>query len=110
MNQIRVYIASPYSIGNKERNVVKSLEMADKLMDLGYNPYVPLLKHFQNKLFPRNESDWIKDDDVWLASCDIVFRMPGESKGADNEESLARCLGKPVCRSIKELDTHKLKE
>lgn len=101
---IKVYIASPYSIGNKESNVVKSLEMADKLMNMGYVPYAPLLNHFQNKLFPRNESDWINDDLVWLASCDIVFRMPGESKGADREAELAKRWGMPVCSSLEEIE------
>jgi len=38
MKKIKVYIASPYSIGDKEQNVLNSLEFADLLWDLGFVP------------------------------------------------------------------------
>ena len=38
-----------------------------------------------------------------LTLCDAVFRISGESRGADIECGLARQLGKPVYMSINEL-------
>jgi hypothetical protein len=39
----------------------------------------------------------------WLAVCDCVLRLPGESKGADAEVKFAQEIGKPVYYSIAEL-------
>ena len=95
-NHLRIYIASPYRIGNIELNVIISLEASDKLMDLGHFPYAPLLAHFQNKLFPRPEADWMKLDLEYLRQCDCVLRLHGKSVGADAEVTEAKRLGIPV--------------
>jgi hypothetical protein len=91
-----IYIASTYSIGNKLQNVMRSMRIADKLISLGHYPYCPLLNHFQNKYFPREESEWLALDIVWLKKCDIVLRLPGESSGADREVKVAKVAGIPV--------------
>ena len=39
---------------------------------------------------------WMPDFLLWLASCDELVRLPGESAGADREVSEARRLGIPV--------------
>jgi hypothetical protein len=39
---------------------------------------------------------------AWLAKCDCLLRLPGESKGADNEVFWAKKLGMPVYYSIQE--------
>ena len=38
-----------------------------------------------------------------LAMCDAVLRLPGESKGADNDVRLAESRGIPVYREIEEV-------
>ena len=98
-----VYIASPYSIGDKLTNVRASLEVANILMDKGFVPYAPLLNHFQDEIFPRPEKDWLEFDIHWLHKCDALLRLPGESKGADEEARSASHVGMPIFYSIEEL-------
>ena len=99
----RIYIASPYIIGDKTVNVNRQLGAANELMDLNYVPYVPLLRHFQNLAYPRPEADWLRLDKEWVKVCHAVLRLPGESKGADAEVELAHSCGIPVFYSIEEL-------
>ena len=99
----RVYLASPYTIGNKKKNVKRQLDAANELMDLNYVPYVPLLSHFQHIVHPRPDEDWLHIGKEWVKVCHAVLRLPGESKGADAEVALAHYCGIPVFYSIKEL-------
>lgn len=103
MKQLFVYIASPYSIGDKLTNVRASLEVANTLMGKGFVPYAPLLNHFQDEIFPRPEKDWLEFDIHWLCKCDALLRLPGESKGADEEVRSANKVGTPIFYSIEEL-------
>ena len=97
---IRVYVASPYSIGDAEENVRRNLEAADLLMDFGFAPYAPLLNHYQHQIRPRSYDDWLRLDMEWLAQCRAVLRLPGESRGADLEVARAQELGIPVFYDI----------
>lgn len=100
---IKVYIASPYTIGDVAQNVHKQMETANELMNRGFAPFVPLYTHFQHMMFPRPYEDWIKFDNEWIQSCDCLLRLDGASKGADSEVRYALELGKPVCYSIDDL-------
>ena len=100
---MKIYIASPYSIGEKHSNVLNQIYAADVLMNLGYNPFLPLLSHYQDFHCHRPEEDWIKNDLIWLASCDAVLRLPGLSKGADAEVKEAIRLNIPVYYSVEDL-------
>lgn len=86
---IKVYIASPYAIGDKEENVRRQIETAEHLMSYGFAPYLPLLCHYQDQLCPRPSEDWLKLDFEWIKSCQAVLRLSGESKGADKEVEFA---------------------
>lgn len=108
MKEIKVYIASPYTNGDREENIRFQIRIANELLDLGFYPFTPLLMHFHNLLYPR--TDWLKLDFVWLGQCDCVIRFFTEyngvkldSPGADMEEELARKIGIPVFYSIEEL-------
>lgn len=101
-----VYIASPYTLGDKEKNVIESLQVADSLLDAGYSPYAPLLTHYQAQNFPRPENDWLAHDIKWLKRCDCLLRLPGESKGADAEVAFAKENNIPVYYSLFELLGH----
>jgi hypothetical protein len=92
----RIYIASPYRIGDPVANVHRQIWAANKLMNAGFAVYVPLLSHFQHMMCPRPERDWLLHDLEWLRCCDAVLRLPGESKGADRECRQARKWGIPV--------------
>jgi len=80
-----VYIASPYTVGNKEKNVWKSIEVAEELIEIGYVPFLPLLSHYWHIGSPHDYDYWMELDTDWLLKCDLVLRLPGESKGADQE-------------------------
>jgi hypothetical protein len=99
----KVYIASPYTIGDVAVNVKNQMEMADKLMDLEFAPFVPLYSHFQHMAHPRPYEDWIEIDLEWLKVCDCLLRLPGESKGADREVNEMLSMDKPVFYKIIDL-------
>lgn len=99
----RVYIASPYTVGDVAVNVKTQLDVANELADLGYFPFAPLLFHFQHMAHPRPYEDWINQGVSWLLCCDALLRLPGESKGADNEEKIAKLLNIPIFYSVEEL-------
>ena len=95
-----VYIASPYTIGDMAQNVKRQIDAADELMNVGFCPIIPLLSHFQHMVHPRPYEDWMEIDKEKLRRCDVVLRLPGESKGADIEVALAHELGIPVFKSV----------
>jgi hypothetical protein len=103
---IKVYIASPYTLGDIAVNVKRQIDMVDKLMDKGFAPFAPLYSHFQHMVHPRPYKDWIKIDLEWVAVCDCVLRLDGESKGADGEVEHAKELELPVFYSFEQLINH----
>lgn len=91
-----VYIASPYSIGDPAKNIQDSLLLAEVIIQQGDMPICPLLCHLWHLMFPKPYEYWIEYSMQLLRRCDVVFRMPGESKGVDAEVAEARRLGIPV--------------
>lgn len=100
---IKVYIASPYSVGDVARNVGHSFDVANELMFHGFVPYAPLWVHFMHMYYPHPDEVWMTFDLEWLRACDCVLRIPGESKGADREVEIARAEDIPVFYSMNEL-------
>jgi len=100
---IKVYIASPYTIGDVAVNVKTQIDCANELMNLGFAPFVPLYSHFQHMVHPRPYQDWIKLDNEWVLACDAVLRLEGQSSGADGEVKLAKENNIPVFYSIDQL-------
>lgn len=100
---IKVYIASPYTLGDVAVNVKQQLDMVDILMDKGFVPFAPLYSHFQHMAHPRPYTDWIKMDLEWVGVCDCLLRLPGKSSGADGEVEHAIKLEIPVFHSVEEL-------
>ena len=92
----RVFVSGPYTKGDVAANVRAAIEAAAQLTDTGYIVYLPHLTHFWHLVSPRPYEDWIKLDLAWLKLCDAVVRLPGESPGADREETEADTLGIPV--------------
>ena len=110
MKDIKVYICSPYTNGDKEKNVEFQMEMADQLISLGFFPFTPLYYHFQHTYIPRYDSDWLKLDFVWLRLCDCIIRFKTiyegkvlDSHGSDLEEEEARRIGIPVFYTIDDM-------
>ncbi len=103
--KLKVYVASPYTKGDVAINVKVNVAAGDRLYTLGYIPFIPLLTHFWNMLHPRPYEDWTDYDDQWIEVCDVLLRLPGDSKGADHEVDLTISLGIPVVYSEEELLT-----
>jgi hypothetical protein len=103
---MRVYIASPFSIGVESENTRRSYESANDLIDLGHVPFCPLWHQQLNELIPRSYDKWLELDFVWLERCDCVLRLPGESRGADKEVERAHQLGLPVFYNIRDLNNY----
>jgi len=51
-------------------------------------------------LYPHNVETWYDYDNEWLVVCDAVWRLEGESKGADGEVRLAEENNIPVFHRI----------
>lgn len=97
---MRVYVAGPYSKGDQVLNVRAAIEAADRLAAAGHSPYVPHLTMLWHLVSPRPYSWWLALDLEWLAVCDAVVRLPGDSAGADGETAEADRLGIPVFNRV----------
>jgi hypothetical protein len=93
---IRVYIAGPYTKPDPVTNTAEAIKLGDDLVDLGFIPYIPHLTHFWHLIRSRPYQDWLDIDNEWISACDVLYRMHGESKGADKEVALAKSLDIPV--------------
>lgn len=115
---MRVYVAGPISNGENNTmgyqavvdNIRNAVMLGGRIADMGHSPMVPHLTHFWNLMAPRAYHDWLRIDDEWVAVADVVYRMPGDSKGADHEVGLAMSLDIPVVYTMEGLDAlHKSK-
>ena len=100
---IRVYVAGPYTFPDKVQNTRTAILAGNALLELGFVPFIPHLSHFWDLLCPQRYSTWLEYDLNWLKQCDAVLRLPGDSKGADEEVSEAILNGIPVFDSISDL-------
>ena len=101
---MRIYIAGPYSKGDVAVNVREAIAAGDLMLRKGHTPYVPHLTHFWHMLYPHEYHKWLAYDKEWLRLCNAVWRIPGESPGADEEVSLANSLNIPVYYSYGEIN------
>jgi len=93
-----IYIASPYSIGDRAANVRLQLDAFNRIMGMGHLPFAPLLNHFQHLVHPRSDESWIHDYCLpWVERCDLILRLPGVSMGADLEVGHAIKHGVEPC-------------
>lgn len=92
----RVYIAGPYSRGNVVLNVRSAIVAGTYLLSRGLIPYIPHLTLLWEVVVPQSYRTWLEYDKEWLLLCDAVLRLPGESRGAEEEVSLAEQANIPV--------------
>lgn len=99
MRKIKVYIASPYTNGDKEQNVQLQMDACYYLIMMGFNPYMPIYHHFVQKqhkdMHVSSSFDWVGEIDLpWLMNCDMAVRIHPRDKfgieisspGADQEQ------------------------
>lgn len=94
--RLRVYVAGPISKGDVFENVAKGMKWGKKMLRDGLAPYIPHLDAF---MLMTDEVSWnafLEWDAEWVAQAEALFRVAGESKGADLEVELANSLGIPV--------------
>ena len=99
----KIYIAGPYSRGDTAVNVRNAILAGESVRALGHTPFIPHLTHFWHLISPHEYRYWMELDFEWLRECDAMLRLPGESSGADEEESIAREIGIPVYYSIENI-------
>jgi len=95
-----IYVAGPYTKGSVELNVFKAITAGNVLKDLGFRPFVPHLYHFWDKHFPLAYDEVMEIDEFWLDRCARVYRIEGESSGADREVARAVSQGKIIFNDI----------
>jgi hypothetical protein len=98
-----IYVAGPYSKGDIEKNVREAFRYGHEMFDLGLMPFVPHSCHAMHQFRNRGYEEWMAWDFVWLEKCDALFRIPGESPGADREVARATELRIPVFFTLQDL-------
>lgn len=99
---MRVYISGPYT-GNETTNVKRAMDAWNVLADLGMHPFCPHLYHFLHFTRERTYEEWMNQCLEWVKASEVIYRIGGESKGANIECSLAVDLNIPVFNSLVKL-------
>lgn len=93
-----IYVAGPIStggdiLGNTRRGIL----LGEELRKAGYIPFVPHSSVFSEIVAGAiTWAEWLEYDEQIILRCDALFRMEGDSKGADREVEFARSQGIPV--------------
>jgi hypothetical protein len=98
-----VFVSGPYS-GDTKANIKKAMDVADKIINLGGLPLVPHLWYYMDKQHGRDYETWFNLALDLLDRADCLYRMPGESPGADKEVQKAQELSIPIFYSLEDLE------
>ena len=96
----RVYISGPLTTGMLTKNVRQAFDAATVLLERGYAVYVPHTNVLWEIVHPATYQTWLDHDFEWVVACDAVLRLPGASKGGDEEVELALRSKIPVYHSL----------
>lgn len=92
-----VYIAGPYSNPDPVENTHATIKFADGVLASGLAiPVIPHLTMTWHLVSPKPYEAWLDYDLHLLSRCDALFRLPGDSSGADAEVAFADDRGIPV--------------
>lgn len=67
-----VYLAGPYS-DDPKLNTERAILYGDKLLMLGFAPFIPHLCHFWEERFPHAYETWMAYCAAWIPKCDAVL-------------------------------------
>lgn len=105
-----VYISGPLTNGGGYRNqaiidanVRVAMAAANDLINAGFSPLCPHLTQFQQEFHPQDHDVWMEVDRPWVLMADMVYRLPGKSKGGDLECLWAIDASIPVYTDFKTL-------
>lgn len=124
----RIYIAGPIRLGDLCENINQATAAFVALANAGFAPHCPHWSVYCKPAFrfsglwPEMQPpdycgdvlceatvdgtkgpptiDWLTIDRQWLLMADALLRLPGESKGADQEVVWAKGAGIPVFESV----------
>lgn len=95
-----IYISGPYS-SDPVDGTRAAIAAADFLWSKREIPsIVPHLSHLHHLVAPRSYEEWIRLDLALVERCDALWRLPGDSTGADIEMIHADDLGIKVFRGV----------
>lgn len=100
-----VYISGPVtSSGWVIHHLRRAIDAADQVAAAGFIPYIPHMAIIWDLVHPEHDYEfWLYTVTLpWVAKCDYLIRLPGESFGAEKEEEVARMLGKKIFYSVGE--------
>lgn len=98
-----VYIAGPMTKGDRIANQRNAIVAADAVLAAGGVPFVPHLGDMWELVSPKPYETWMEYDFEFVDRADILFRIPGESDGADREVARAQDRGLCVATCIDEV-------
>lgn len=109
---ICVYLAGPMTKPDPKENALIAIKYADKLLSLGYAPFIPQLSVFWEEHGTISGDDnygegyemFLRMDFEWIRRCDCLLRIPGYSLGSDREVEFARSRDIPVFFNIEDLE------
>lgn len=109
---IRLYIASAYTrFENPLDAIYASVDIAENIVtyfgETMFDITLPLLTHFWHDRYFHTYDFWMNQcrNVLYNGNIDILYRIKnGTSKGADEEEEIAKSLKIPIVYSINELE------
>ena len=95
------YIAGPYTVPDPIENIHDAVLIAEELQHSGWvTCVVPHLNFGWHMICPHPADYWYIYDLAFLARCDCLLRIPGDSVGADKEVEFAEERGIPVFHKV----------
>lgn len=103
-----VYIAGPYSQDDQVLNTRAAVLYAEALeKDANVGVVIPHLSMLWHTISPADYFVWLQRDLIALSRCDALVRIPGDSRGADNEILFAQSRGIPTFAYFPEMLHHR---
>jgi hypothetical protein len=90
-----VYVAGPIT-GNMMANTREAVYVADIMRENDVAPYVPHLSVAWEMITSYDHRQWLEYDAQIIMRCDALYRMDGDSKGADWEVEYCDRTSTPV--------------
>lgn len=100
---MKIYVAGPLRQGDQFVNCRTAILAAERVIEMGHIPFVPHMTFIWHYLSPHDFEYWMAFDLAWLAECDALLRLPGDSEGSDIEEARARELDLLIFKDITEI-------
>ncbi len=100
---MRIFISGPYANPDPVVNTRNAILAGEEVARLGHIPFIPHLNIQWHMICPHEPDFWYQYDLKWLAICDAILRLPGESLGADREIEYALSKRKKIFYGIAEL-------